>query len=696
MKTIDPSDHVVPITRSHTLGEMSKTATAHPPKPSLQKLQRIASNGNLQPKESLASPPDVPFERSHSLDVDLASHMKRSLSLNPLLPLDEQSDPQASTQTTQQSYNHGQPLPSPQFGIGYGQPSPYMQGQPSPYMQGQMYPYDQQQQTAHNVFNSIMTPMNSGMASPSYQGVIYTPAHYALSPMVYRQQGQDSTGVFFSSPFTVPQTPINSPFQQFELPTSRYEAVPNEGIMRSVSMQGGGLPPLSHPRKQSQHMPAPHAQNEYYGASHNMYNGEAMLEGMLEELRIKMKGLGLTHPRGPGIQSHALKRMPFEEMGVHWSLRDVKNVAYGFAKDQFGSRFLQQKLQDSTVPQQEKDDLFEELSPHLPGLCIDVFGNYVVQKILEIGVGTREQHNIIYNSAIKNNMFELSKHMYGCRVIQKLVEIIFGYTSNKAFVGNDPAEETPVINDIYKTETQDILLMELSDIRSLVTDQNGNHVIQKCISSIKPNSRLESFYHVFRGQYANMSKHPYGCRVVQRVLENAELTDVYEVIKELQHHLHEMILNQYANYVIQHIVQRQKHQSGQPQFNGNKAIESLVLAESSIIDKINSFREQLYGLISANVLLYSKHKFGSNVVECGIKHGFPKEKDKIIRRIIDPTCLIQMMQDQYANYVVQKVIDNANPIQMREIVRVVQQNEMILRRLTFGKHIINKLKSESY
>lgn len=47
-----------------------------------------------------------------------------------------------------------------------------------------------------------------------------------------------------------------------------------------------------------------------------------------------------------------------------------------------------------------------------------------------------------------------------------------------------------------------------------VRDQNGNHVIQKCIECV-PADRIGFIISSFRGQVATLSTHPYGCRVIQ-------------------------------------------------------------------------------------------------------------------------------------------------------------------------------------
>lgn len=47
-----------------------------------------------------------------------------------------------------------------------------------------------------------------------------------------------------------------------------------------------------------------------------------------------------------------------------------------------------------------------------------------------------------------------------------------------------------------------------------VRDQNGNHVIQKCIECV-PAEKIDFIISAFKGQVATLSTHPYGCRVIQ-------------------------------------------------------------------------------------------------------------------------------------------------------------------------------------
>ena len=88
-------------------------------------------------------------------------------------------------------------------------------------------------------------------------------------------------------------------------------------------------------------------------------------------------------------------------------------------------------------------------------------------------------------------------------------------------------------------------------------DQNGNHVVQKCIETVEA-SRLQFIIDSFAGQVFNLSTHPYGCRVIQRILEHCTAEQTSPVLEELHTHIEALIQDQYGNYVVQHVLDRGK------------------------------------------------------------------------------------------------------------------------------------------
>jgi len=90
---------------------------------------------------------------------------------------------------------------------------------------------------------------------------------------------------------------------------------------------------------------------------------------------------------------------------------------FEFVTDQKGSRYLQEHLISAT-PEQLMNT-FMHLKPDFIEVCQDVFGNYVAQKYLELG-GDDVRSEVV--KTIQPNIASLSIGIYGCRVVQKLLE----------------------------------------------------------------------------------------------------------------------------------------------------------------------------------------------------------------------------------------------------------------------------------
>uniref|UniRef100_A0A8D8UYT9 Pumilio homolog 2 n=1 Tax=Cacopsylla melanoneura TaxID=428564 RepID=A0A8D8UYT9_9HEMI len=317
------------------------------------------------------------------------------------------------------------------------------------------------------------------------------------------------------------------------------------------------------------------------------------------------------------------------------TLRDLSQHIVEFSQDQHGSRFIQQKLERASV--QEKQFVFAEILPNAYNLMTDVFGNYVIQKFFEFG--TPDQKATLAQK-VRGHVLPLALQMYGCRVIQKALESI-------------------------STDQQVEIVRELDGhVLKCVKDQNGNHVVQKCIECVEPHA-LQFIINAFQGQVYSLSTHPYGCRVIQRILEHCTPDQVAPILEELHSNLDQLIQDQYGNYVIQHVLEH-----GKPE-------------DKSVL--INAVR--------GKVLSLSQHKFASNVVEKCVTHATRAERALLIEEVcgFNDNALNIMMKDQYANYVVQKMLDVCEPAQRKILMHKIKPHFTSLKKYTYGKHIIAKL-----
>ena len=79
-----------------------------------------------------------------------------------------------------------------------------------------------------------------------------------------------------------------------------------------------------------------------------------------------------------------------------------------FCQDQNGSRFIQQRLEIGEDG--EKDVVMTEVLPAVRRLRNDVFGNYVVQKLLDFGT---DKMKADLRDSLQGEMLPLSLQMYG-------------------------------------------------------------------------------------------------------------------------------------------------------------------------------------------------------------------------------------------------------------------------------------------
>ena len=115
------------------------------------------------------------------------------------------------------------------------------------------------------------------------------------------------------------------------------------------------------------------------------------------------------------------------------------------------------------------------------------------------------------------------------------------------------------------------------------------------------------------------------------MLEHCEEPTQNAVLQEIHAGASSLILDQFGNYVAQHIIEHGRDED----------------------------RAKLINLVISQLANFSKHKFASNVVEKSIQHGSQEEREKIVATLTvvnekgeSPSqCLIR---DQYGNYVIRE------------------------------------------
>jgi len=364
------------------------------------------------------------------------------------------------------------------------------------------------------------------------------------------------------------------------------------------------------------------------------------------------------HSRGSAGNSPILEEFR-NSKNRSWTVQDILGHVVEFCQDQNGSRFIQQRLE--VADSAEKHMVMSEVLPSVRILRNDVFGNYVVQKLLEHGDA---EIKALLRDTLIGEMLPLSLQMYGCRVIQKSLEAL----------SDDDA--IPLLAEFH------------GNVITCIHDQNGNHVMQKCIEVMSNKAKkggsngsvyskqIDFIIDDVMTNVEALSCHPYGCRVLQRMLEHCVDHQRTRVLDKVSSS-HRMLLDdQYGNYVIQHVLQFGR----------------------------NSDRDSILGIVVENGLLtMSRQKFASNVVEKLLKYGSASQRNAIVREMLKPpqendsengnsSVVLLMVRDAYANYVVQTTLDVVpEGAERRDLLEELNKNAAQLRNYTFAKHIVAKL-----
>jgi len=286
----------------------------------------------------------------------------------------------------------------------------------------------------------------------------------------------------------------------------------------------------------------------------------------------------------------------------------LKNVS-SYIKDQQGCRYIQKKIEENP---DISNKLFDILYNDIISMSKDLFGNYAIQKILE----NIEPNNLIkFIELISKDFYNLAISIYGTRVVQKTLEIVskINYIKNKeiyeqcfkelnkyitenivALSSNNNSSHIIIkyVNEVKYPQNEELYsevyinfiplcknkhgccviqkcielgnidqknkLLELSKINcdDLISDQFGNYVIQYVLN-LNVKSINSKVFEILKNNLIPLCKEKYASNVIEKFLINKspESLEIINILLKNENYLHELIKDQYGNYIIQRILQ---------------------------------------------------------------------------------------------------------------------------------------------
>ncbi len=155
---------------------------------------------------------------------------------------------------------------------------------------------------------------------------------------------------------------------------------------------------------------------------------------------------------------------------------------------------------------------------------------------------------------------------------------------------------------------------------------------------------------------------------------------------------------------------REQKENGSHQLGSilTRGYEGLKLSSSPLVQHVLEHgspddKSRIINSLRGRVAVLSAHKFASNVMEKAIANSMPAERAVLINEVLATAdgnenssgsgggVLVDMMKDQYANYVVQRMLELADKQQRHLLITRIRPLVGTLRKYNYGKHIITKL-----
>ena len=302
------------------------------------------------------------------------------------------------------------------------------------------------------------------------------------------------------------------------------------------------------------------------------------------------------------------------------------------SKDQGGCRFLQKLLENSP---DFSTLLYNRLKSDFIELTNDSFGNYLIQKLIE-----KLPSNLIDTiiDELSPNMLNIGINPHGTRVLQKLIEIVKVGDQLDKFIKSFKGCVISFCNDI-----------------------NGNHIIQKFITTIG-SPKNQFIFELIQKNIILIGLNKHGCCALQKCIEFGTEKQRTDMINYSIKHSRMFLTDKYGNYVLQNIIS----------YQNNIAIKVIT----------DSFLKDIFKL--------SKEKFSSNVIEKCMDYCDEETKNKILLKLANKDYLPELLMNMYGNYVIQKALQIADEPYYSIFIENIGPLLGKLKSLSFGAKLYTK------
>ncbi|KAF5224485.1 hypothetical protein ECC02_002428 [Trypanosoma cruzi] len=350
------------------------------------------------------------------------------------------------------------------------------------------------------------------------------------------------------------------------------------------------------------------------------------------------------------------------------------------ASDQHGCRELQSVLERYPYRSQEVQCVVNELLPCLPQVMASPYGNFLVQKLLEIAPDEDRLHML--SQHLSGSLCEVAVSPHGNYAVQKLIDSLRS-----------------------RREVEVVCAALQRGVLMLMNDLNGGHVVQKLLQCLPQD--VAFVYDAIVEKTIDLCNDKQGCCVVQKCMDSAPPERLPQLQEAVLKHFLPLSMSPYGNYVVAHLIRNcdamnQRHVVDRAAVCVGPALKMLCTNKfaSNVVEiilslcseevKVQLCRSLLQGSNEKTVFLFQNKILGNSQDVTFSSPSSSSLPQHMLHH--DTSTLSAIALNQFGNYVVQKML-SVLPVctELIQLVHHLHRMLPLLLDMNFGKRVETKM-----
>jgi len=279
--------------------------------------------------------------------------------------------------------------------------------------------------------------------------------------------------------------------------------------------------------------------------------------------------------------------------------------------------------------------------PHILALNNDLANEAVEQ----LENGTRDMKCELLQWIMPATL-DLALSASGCRVVQAAVEVAGG-------------------------EHRSLMTQYMhGHVAELLDSPHGNHVLQKCIEVLPPDTVQFVLNELcaFPDHGLSIARHRFGCRILERLLEHCPTEQTRVLAEGVIENAYVLCRHPFGNYVVQHVLEY-----GTPT-QRNAVVEALL---------------------QGGVMQLAMHRVASNVIERALVECTAEGRHALVGQLVaEPSAALAMASSRYGSFIAQRLLELPASPQRDEIKKQFSEGLEILKASKHGKQLVATIAPE--